>query len=53
MGEAAYAAGQEDDATAGDGGGDGAKAASDDETVVDAEFEEVDADNDGKANKKS
>jgi molecular chaperone DnaK len=46
MGEAAYAAESADDA-------DGPKAGPDDDSVVDAEFEEVDADNDGKANKKS
>jgi molecular chaperone DnaK len=46
MGEAAYAAESADDA-------DGPKAGPDDDSVVDAEFEEVDVDNDGKANKKS
>jgi molecular chaperone DnaK len=44
MGEAAYAAAAPAD-------GDDAKASNDDDSVVDAEFEEVDADSDGKAKK--
>jgi molecular chaperone DnaK len=44
MGEAAYAAEAPAD-------GDDAKASNDDDSVVDAEFEEVDADSDGKAKK--
>ena len=44
MGEAAYAAEAPAD-------GEDAKASNDDDSVVDAEFEEVDADSDGKANK--
>ncbi len=44
MGEAAYAAEAPSD-------GENAKASNDDDSVVDAEFEEVDADSDGKAKK--
>ncbi|MEK9760630.1 MAG: hypothetical protein VW472_06285 [Candidatus Puniceispirillum sp.] len=44
MGEAAYAAEAPAD-------GEDAKASNDDDSVVDAEFEEVDADSDGKAKK--